>query len=107
MEHYQLEKVNGSYNLYSPKIDLCVMKNASLDEIKIAIATEMEYKTKLEIIKLLMTFPNGFSTLDDEVIVDKEAVEEFKAWHKKIYQRIGFLDEYYSLIDAKIKQLFL
>lgn len=105
MENYQLEHVNGKYNLYSPKINLYMLENATLDEIKIAIAMEMEYKTKLEVIRLLMTFPDGFSTMDDEIIVHKEAANEFKVWYEEIYQRIGFLDEYYSLIDQKIVEI--
>lgn len=105
MENYQLEHVNGRYNLYSPKIARYMMENVTLDDIKLAIATEMEYKTKLQIVKLLMTFPDGFSTMDDQFMVHKEAADEFTAWHDEIYQRIGFLDEYYSLIDQKIAEI--
>src|SRR5699024_3106483 len=105
MKNYQLENVNGKYNLYSSKINMYVMENVTLDDIKVAIATEMEYKTKLEIVKLLMTFPHGITTIDNQVIVDNAAVEAYEAWHHEIHQRIGFLDEYYSLIDQKIVEI--
>jgi len=105
MKNYQLENVNGKYNLYSPKIDMYVMENVTLDDIKIAIATEMEYEVKLKIVELLMTFPHGFPTVDNQVIVHKEAIEAYEAWHHKTHQRIGFLDEYYSLIDQKIVEV--
>lgn len=84
-----------------------LMEDATVDQIKIALATEMEYKTKLEILKLLMTFPHGFLTTDNEVIDNQEAVDKYESWYKKIYQRIGFLDEYYELIDKKIQESFL
>lgn len=105
MNNYQLERVNGKYNLYSPKITKNVMENVTLDEIKLAIITEMEYTTKLEIVKLLMTFPHGFSTKDNQIIIHQEAVTQFEDWYRKIYQRIVFLDEYYSLIDKKIVEI--
>lgn len=36
------------------------MEDATVDQVKIALATEMEYKTKVEIVKLLMTFSSRF-----------------------------------------------
>ena len=102
MNNYKIEKTNGKFNLYSSKIGMYVMKGATIDEMKIALAREMEYSVKLEIVKLLMTFPHGFSNMDDEIIVYQEAVDVYNAWYSKIYQRIGFLEEYYSLIDEKI-----
>src|SRR5690625_4845258 len=102
---YKLEIKDGKWNLYSQKIGMYMMKGATIDEVKIALATEMEYATKLKIAKLLMTFPDGFSTMNDKVIVHKEAVAAYHAWHDKIYQRIGFLEEYYALIDEKILEI--
>ena len=81
------------------------MKGATIDEVKIALITEKEYNVKLEIVKLLMTFPHGYSTMDDKTIVYEEAVEAYEAWYDKIYQRIGFLDDYYALIDEKITEI--
>ena len=103
--NYKLEVKDGKYNVISPKIGKCVMENATIDEVKIALATEMEYSVKLNIVELLMTFPHGFSTMDDEVIVHQEAVDAYRAWYDKTYQRIGFLEEYYSLIDKKIMEI--
>lgn len=40
---YKVEIVNGKWNLYSPKINMYVMEGASMDEVKIALAREMEY----------------------------------------------------------------
>lgn len=84
-----------------------LMEDATVDQVKIALATEMEYRTKLEIVKLLMTFPHGFLTTDNKVINNQEAVDEYESWYKEIYQRIGFIDEYYSLIDEKIQEIIL
>lgn len=103
--NYKLEIKDGKYNVLSPKIGMYVMEGATIDEVKIALATEMEYSVKLNIVKLLMTFPHGFSTMDDEVIVHQEAVDAYHAWYEKTHQRIGFLEEYYSLIDEKIKEV--
>lgn len=105
--NYKLEANNGRMNLYSQKIGMNVMEDATVDQVKIALAIEMEYKTKLEIIKLLMTFPHGFLTTNDEEIVNQGVVDEYEAWYKKISQRIGFIDEYYSLIDDKIREIFI
>lgn len=105
MKHYKIELKDGKYNLFSPKINLYVMENATMDEVKITLATQMEYEVKLEIVKLLMTFPHGLTTIDDKIIVHEEAVDAFETWYDKIYQRIGFIDEYYSLIDEKIVEL--
>lgn len=103
---YQLEKVNGKFNLYSPKIERYVMEGVTMDEIKVALARDMEYTTKLEIVQLLMTFPHGYATTNDEVIVHGKAVKEFEEWYEETYQRIGFLDEYYARIDAQIEHVF-
>lgn len=103
--NYKLEMKDGKLNVLSPAIGMYVMKDARLDEVKIALATEMEYAVKLDIVKLLMTFPHGFSTTDDEVIVHQKAVDAYDAWFEVTYQRIGFLDEYYSLIDEKIVEI--
>lgn len=65
----------------------------------------MKCKVKLDIVKWLMTFPNGILTTDGEVIVHQHAVDEYEAWHKKIHQQIGFLDEYHSLIDENILEV--
>lgn len=103
--NYKLEVTDGKYNLYSPKLDMYVMKNVPIDEAKIALATEMEYSVKLDIVKMLMTFPHGFSNMDDEIIVNPEAMDAHNVWYNKNHQRIGFLEEYYSLIDEKIMGL--
>jgi len=103
--NYMVEVKDGKWNVYSPKIGMYIMEDATVDEVKIALATDMEYETKLEIIKLLMTFPHGFSTMDGRTIVHKEAVEEYETWHNETHQRIGFLDEYHSLIDEKIRKI--
>lgn len=104
---YKVEIVNGKWNLYSPKINMYVMEGASMDEVKIALAREMEYAVKLNIVKLLMTFPHGYSTMDDKTIVHEEAVKAYEAWYDKTYERIGFLEEYHSLIDEKIREILL
>lgn len=104
--NYKLEiKKNGHLNLFSPKIRMYVMEDVMFDELKIALVTEMEYKVKLDIVKLLMTFPHGFETMDDQVIVRQDAVDEYEVWYEKVHQQIGFLDEYYSLIDEKIAEV--
>lgn len=105
MKDYKVELKDGKYYLYSPKINMYVIEDATMEEVKILLATEMEYSVKLEIVKLLMTFPHGFMTRDDKVIVHEEAVAAYHEWYDKIHQRIGFLDEYYSLIDEKIVDL--
>lgn len=102
---YKIEATDGKYHLYSPKIDMYVMRDATLDEVKITLATEMEYAVKLDIVKLLMTFPHGYSTMDDEIIVYQEAVDAYEAWHHKTHQRIVFPEEYQSLIDEKIREV--
>lgn len=102
--NYQVEIKDGKWYLYSPKIDRYVMEDATMNEVKIALATEMEYVVKLDIVKLLMTFPHGFSTMDDEVIVRQDAIDDYEAWYHKIQQRIGFPEEYHSLIDKKIRE---
>lgn len=99
---YKLEVKEGKINLYSSKIGMYLMEETSIEQVKIAIATEMEYKVKLEIIKLLMTFPHGFYTMDNEIIVNQEAMDEYEAWYKIIRQKIGTLEDYYDLIDEKI-----
>jgi hypothetical protein len=63
------------------------MEDATVDQVKIALATEMEYKTKLEIVKLLMTFPNGFLTTDNEVIDNQEAMDEYESWYKSFIKK--------------------
>lgn len=103
--NYKLKMKDGKLSVFSPKIGMYVMECATMDEVKIALATEMEYKVKLDMVKMLMTFPHGFATMDDEVIVHQKAVEAYEEWHTKIYQRIGFLDEYYALIDEKIAEV--
>src|SRR5690625_1585044 len=103
--NYMVEVKDGKWNVYSPKIGMYVMEDATVDEVKIALATDMEYEIKLNIIKLLMTFPHGFSTMDGGAIVHKEAVEKYEAWRHQTHQRIGFPDEYHSLIDEKIKEM--
>lgn|SRR5690625_405579 len=103
--NYKVEIQDGKWNVYSPKIDRYVMEGASVDEVKIALSIDMEYEMKLEIIKLFMTFPHGFSTMNGRTIVHKEAIEEYEAWRQKAHQRIGFPEEYHSLIDEKIKEL--
>src|SRR5690625_1378362 len=105
MNNYKLEIADGKWSVYSSKIGMYVMKDATIDEVKIALTTEMEYKVKLDIVKMLMTFPHGFSTMDDITIVHEEAVKSYEAWHDKTYQRIGFLEEYHSLIDEKIMEV--
>lgn len=104
--NYKVEFKDGGWNLYSPKIASYVMEGVSIEEVKIALATEMEYSVKLEIIKLLMTFPHGFSNMNGEIINLPEAVEEYDNWYSKTQQRIGFLEEYYSLIDKQIMDSF-
>ncbi|WP_130806684.1 hypothetical protein [Senegalia massiliensis] len=103
---YKLEARNGKINLLSSKTGMYVMEDASIYQVKIAVATEMEYSTKLEIVKLLMTFPHGFLTTNNEIIVKQKAVDEYEAWYKEIYKLIAFLDEYYALIDKKIQEIF-
>lgn len=103
--NYQLEMKKGKLNVLSPKLGMYVMENATVNEVKIAFATEMAYKVKLDIVKLLVTFPHGFSTTDDEVIVHQNAVDEYEGWYKKTQQRIGFLEEYYARIDKKISEV--
>lgn len=105
MKHYKIELKDGKYSLYSPKINMYVLENATMEEVKITLATEMEYTVKLDIVKLLMTFPHGFTTMNDEMIVHQESVVAYDEWYDKIYQRVGFLDEYYLLIDDKIVEL--
>lgn len=102
LKHYKIKLKDGKYSLYSPKIGMYVLEHATLEEVKITLVTQLEYEVKLEMVKLLMTFPHGFTTIDNEIIVHQKAVDDFNEWHDKIYQRIGFLDEYYSLIDEKL-----
>lgn len=83
------------------------MEDATVNQVRFALASEMEYKTKLEIIKLLMTFPHGFLTTNNEIITNQEAMDEYEVWHREIYPRIAFLDEYYSLIDRKLQEIVL
>lgn len=103
--NYKIEFTDGNCNLYSPKIGMYVLKDTRIDEVKIALATDIEYKSKLEIVKLLMTFPHGFSTMDDKIFVHEKAVEAYETWYHTISQRIGFIDEYYSLIDKKLLEI--
>lgn len=103
---YKIEVNNGKWSLYSPKIEMYVMKDATLEEVKIALATEMEYAVKLDIVKLFMTFPHGYSTMDDKIIARDDAVEEFEAWYKETHPRIVFPEEYHALIDKKIAEAF-
>lgn len=107
MHDYKIELKDGKYNLYSPKIGMYVIKDATMEEVKIILATEMEYAVKLDIVKMLITFPHGFTTIDDKMIEYQEAVDAYKEWYDQIYQRIGFLDEYYMLIDKKIVDLLM
>jgi len=103
--NYMVEVKGGKWNVYSPKIDMYVMENVTDDEVKVALAMDMEYEIKLEIIKLFMTFPHGFLTMDGRMIVHKEAVEEYEAWRHETHQRIGFQQEYHSLIDEKLNEM--
>lgn len=84
-----------------------IMQEASPAEVKIALATEMEYSTKLDIIKLLMTFPHGFLTTKDEMIINQQALDAYEAWYKTAYQKIRCIDDYYMLIDEKIQKIVL
>src|SRR5690625_4059374 len=102
---YMVEVKEGVWSLYSPKIDMYVMEEATIKDVKIVLATEMEYKVKLDIVKLLMTFPHGYLTMDGKEIVHEEAVKEYEAWHHETHQRIVFPDEYHAHIDAKIREL--
>lgn len=104
--NYKLEVNKGKINVLSARTGIYVMEDATIYQVKIALATEMEYMTKLEIVKLLMTFPHGFLTTNNEMILNQEAMVEYETWHKKIYKRIAFLDEYYSLIDEKSKKSY-
>ncbi|MGM8212225.1 hypothetical protein ACLIBH_05435 [Virgibacillus sp. W0430] len=46
-----------------------VIEDVTNEEVKIALALQMEYTVKLDFIKLLITFPHGDTTMDGEVIV--------------------------------------
>lgn len=103
--NYKVDITDGKVQLYSPRIGMNVMENATMDEVKIALATELEYAVKLDIVKLLMTFPHGFSAMDDTMIVDDKAMEAYEAWQHNIQKRVGFLDDYYASIDEKISEV--
>lgn len=103
--NYKVEFINGNCNLYSSKIGMYVLKDTTIEEVKVALATEIEYKCKLEIVKLFMTFPHGFFTMNDKTYVHEKAVDNYETWYHTINQRIGFIDEYYSLIDKKLREI--
>jgi len=102
---YQVDVHNGKWQVYSPKIERYVIEDATMQDVKIALATEMEYETKLSIVKLLMTFPHGFKTMDGETIVHQEALEAYETWRHKTYQKIVFPEQYQAAIDNKIEEL--
>src|SRR5690554_2379478 len=102
---YKIEVLEGAMNVYSSKIGMYLMEGATVDQVRIALATEMEYKAKLEITKLLMTFPHGFFNMNDEVIVNQAAMDDYDTWHKLIHQKIGFIEDYYRSIDEKIEKI--
>lgn len=102
---YQVDISNGKWHLFSPKIERYVIEDATMQDVKIALATEMEYEVKLNIVKLLMTFPHGFKTMNGETIVHQEALEAYEAWRQKTYQKIIFPEQYEAAIDNKIKEL--
>jgi len=81
------------------------MEDATTDQVRIALATEMEYEAKLKITKLLMTFPHGFLNMNDELIVNQAAMDVYDTWYKSIHQKIGFIDDYYRSIDEKIEEI--
>jgi|SRR5699024_7143003 len=103
--NYQLEIKDGRFNVYSANIGMNVIEDALFDEVRIALATEMEYDVKMKIVKLLMTFPHGFEMKNGDMFVREDAVEAYESWRHEVQQRIGFLDEYYELIDEKITDL--
>lgn len=103
--NYQLEINDGKFNVYSTNIGMNVMEDALFDEVRVALATEMEYDVKMKIVKLLMTFPHGFEMKNGDMFVREDAVEAYEAWNHLVRQQIGFLDRYYALIDEKITDL--
>lgn len=102
--NYKIEVVDGNWHLYSSIIDMYVMEGATMEEVKIALAIEMEYAVKLDIVKLLMTFLHRLSTIDDQTIVHQESMDAYEVWYTKSYHRIALLEEYHSLIDEKISE---
>lgn len=102
---YKIEVTEGAINVYSPKIGMYLMEDATMDQVRIALATEMEYEAKLKITKLLMTFPHGFLNMNDELIVNQAAMDVYDTWYKSIRQKIGFIDDYYRSIDEKIEEI--
>lgn len=105
MMNYKVELIDGNCSLYSSKIRMYVLEDVPIDEVKIALATEIEYKSKLEIVKLFMTFPHGFRTKNDKTFAHEKAIETYETWYHDIHQRIGFLDEYYALIDKRLSEI--
>lgn len=102
---YKIDTKEGLWNVYSPKIGMYVMEDATVDQVKSTLAIEMEYKTKLEIIKLLITFPHGFFDLNDKLILNQEGMDEFDSWYQHIHQKILYIEDYYRSIDEKIEEI--
>lgn len=106
MNHYMIERTEeGLYNLYSPRIGMNVLEDASLLEVKVALATEKEYATKLEIIKLFMTFPHGYTSTDGKLLENNEGLEKFNEWYNEVHKKIPFPEQYYQLIDLKLQNI--
>lgn len=102
---YRVDVRNGKWQVYSTKVAQYVMEDATLQDVKIALATEMEYEVKLNIVKLLMTFPQGFKTMDSETIVHQEALEAYECWYNKTHQKIVFPEQYQAAINNNVIEL--
>lgn len=103
--NYKVEIVDGKYNVFVPEVDKYLLEGATEGEVKIMLAIQMEYMTKMDIIRLLMTFPHNFSTMDNKVIVHQDAVDEYESWYAETIQDETCVDTYHSLIDEKVKEL--
>lgn len=104
---YIVDVKDDKWSVYYRGIEEHLLQGAPIQEVYITLSTIIEYDAKLNIVKLLMTFPHGFYTIDDEKIVHEEAVEEFENWFSEIKQMADDADQLHTFIDEKIHELFV
>ena len=95
------------WEVFSSNTDSVIAEFTSEKDLKEFLALERIYKGKLEVIQLLMTFPQGWIVNDKREIISgsEEKFNDYIEWFRKINKDSKTYEEYYIKIDEKLEEL--
>lgn len=105
-ENYRIvKKTDEKYDVYSTKMGMYILNNISPQDLIHKLANEAEYIVKVEMIKQMLSFPDGYFDENGNIDYNHKGTKMFNSWYRKIYLYMESVDNYRYLIDKKLTAL--